>query len=206
MADDVRMPLVRYAGKLLSRMGALTGDRDCCCCEPGFCVRYYEYPFDGLPDGPSPFPPFSSYYTGPGLNRCVFELAHGVENCVSTSGERLYKIWIASCCPLDNYGGDINTFFADEIDQRMYDFWIAQSGAISERYSLIYCFDCGGLNHDGWPPSPNVIGGGVDLPNPYPPYGEPCNDGYYELNNWLALDCESLKRSRYCCEGLSTGF
>ena len=206
MADSIRAPLVKWAGGLLSRNGALTGDRNCCCCVPLFCVRYYEYWFTGIPTiGPDPFPPFSSYYDGPGLNTCVFELAQNVENCTSTAGERLFKIWIGSCCPLDNYNNDENVFFANEIDGRMNDYWQGVLQASGEaRQSLIYCLVCGELTHDTWPPSPAVTSGGVDLPNPYPPFGEPCTDGFWEMSSYKT--CEDLKRTRKCCEGFSTGF
>ena len=198
-------PLIKWAGGLLSRSGALTGDRNCCCCEPAFCVRYFEYPFTGPPDsiGPTPFPSFGGYYTGPGLNKCVFELAHGVENCESTAGERLYRLWIAVCCDLTNYNGDINVFFSDEIDPRMDAYWLGIGANVaSQRKSLIYCFECDGLTHETWIPSPIN-----DLPNPYPPFAEEsCPDGYIETQNSSALSCADVKRNKHCCQGEGTPF
>lgn len=204
MADDIRPPLLRWAGKILTRYGGLTADPDCCCCSPAFFMRMYEFQYDGAPDIPDPIPRLNDYYNGPGKGTCVFEIAQTIENCVSTAGYRILFIFIGMCCPTP----DENTFFADHIDPAVIGKFAPEPdepgwpGASSWRYTDIYPMDCSDLSHDTWPQGRPPDG----LVNPYPPMPvEPCPDGYFELTNTFALNCEQMKRQRKCCSGAAGG-
>ena len=53
MADIVYPPLLKYAGKLLSRFGGLTNDPDCCCPCPAYTIISRWEASQGSPPGPN---------------------------------------------------------------------------------------------------------------------------------------------------------